>query len=375
MAEVLGPHVENVNKVQTVLGVMEWTDKRRTWYHENVRRYDKIGSWLAAAGTGVVLAVTCCGCASGTSRDSATHAQADNYSATNAVISRDPATHAQANNYSATNAYLRAREAFIRSSRAELPAGRGTMAAFVAHIHVECAGALRGTPVGQVTPPATGTSAGVEDAQVEDARFIVEIEQGLEAAEREPQTAAVRRFAETVASIQWSDPRITDLVHTLMQIELQRVDSRPLDVCREIREWARSGYQKLPAPTSAAEPRGAAGRKWIRDMAALGCGKFSPATPREVLRALRPYGQPGDRPTTRDVEVMEIQLALEESHARVAAPSLPEALGIEVSRHKPSKHQRRITALSAPPEPPGCSGKPDLISEQVREPTGRRTTH
>jgi hypothetical protein len=313
-----------------------------------IGRHENIKHWATAAGLLAVIA--CAGCSSG--------------------ASHDPPTHAQIADRAATGEYLRAREALIRSSMAELPAGRGPMAAFVTHVRAECPDALSGTPVDRVTPLARNTSLAQLRAQLKDARFSMEIEQGLEAAEREPQAAEARRFATTVASIRWSDPRIADLVNTFAQIELQRRHMPQLDVCRKIREWASSGYRRLPASIPA-EPRGAIGRRWIRDVAALGCGKFSPANPREVLRALRLYQQPGGHPTTRDVEVMEIHLTLEESRARAKINrSLAQALGISASWPKSSRRPPSTTGLNAFPELPGCSGKPDLLSEEVKEPAG-----
>jgi hypothetical protein len=180
-----------------------------------------------------------------------------------------------------------------------------------------------------------------------------------------------------VASIRWSNPRITYLVKTFIEIELQRRHMPQLDVCRDIREWVASGYRKVPPPESD-ELRGAIGRRWMLAVAALGCGKFSPATPTAVLRAVQPYQQPGADPTTREVEVMQFQLSFEESDARASATqSLMEALGISPSVTKPRrrrKHPRRsphVLALHAPRGvPQRCSGIPDHLSEPTTGPSG-----
>lgn len=302
------------------------------------------------AGAGVLMVIACAGCSSG--------------------ASQDPARHAQIAELGPTGEYLRARDALIRSSMADLFAGRRPMAAFVAHVRAECPGALRGTPVDHIEPLPKGASVGQERAQFQDARFAVEVERSLEAAQQQRLETAVQRFATTVVSIRWSNPLVAYLVKTFIEIELERRHMPQLDVCRAIRGWAASGYRKVPVLTPA-EPRGAIGRRWERAVAALGCGKFSPADPREVLRALRPYQQPGGHPTTRDVEVMEIQLSLEESRARKGATrSLRQALGMSTIRSKRSKRRRPLTALNAPSEPIGCSGKPDYLSEPVKEPVG-----
>ncbi len=323
---------------------------RRCWtvttgYGGEMSRCKRIRAWVA--GAAVLMVIVCAGCSS-----------------------QEAATRTRASDYSAANAYLRAREALIRSSMADLPAGSRPMAVFETHVRAECPGALRGTPVDHIAPLPKGASVGQERAQFEDARFAVEVGQSLEAAQQQRLETAVQRFATTVASIRWSNPLVAYLVKTFMEIELERRHMPQLDVCRAIREWVASGYRKVPVLTPA-ELRGAIGRRWERAVAALGCGKFSPADPREVLRALRPYQQPGGHPTTRDVEVMEIQLSLEESRARKGATrSLRQALGMSTIRSKRSKRRRPLTALNAPPEPIGCSGKPDYLSEPVKEPAG-----
>jgi hypothetical protein len=227
-----------------------------------------------------------------------------------------------------------------------------------------------------VLPLAKYKSIDQERAGLQGARLSTEVERGLEAAQRRPQEAAMQRFAKTVVAIRWSNPDITDLVDTFVQIELQRRQMPGLDVCKEIREWAASGYRKLPAATSG-ELTGAIGRRWTLDSARVGCGKFSPATPTEVLRAVRAFQQPGRHPTTRDVELMETQLVLAELRAREgAARSLGQALGVSTTLSESSNRRSRKTAPQAFPEPQvfpepePCSGKPELISEPVKERAG-----
>jgi len=302
------------------------------------------------------MAIACAGCSSGASHDSGTHTEiADSV---------------------ATGEYLQARQALIQSSMADLPAGRRPMAAFVADVGAECPGALRGTPLDAVVPQLRHASRAEVLAVLYNDNVMRKIDQRLEAADQMPQAAAVQRFATTVASIRWSNPRVAYLVNTFIEVELQRRHMPQLDVCRAIREWVASGYRKVPSPASG-ELRGAIARRWERAVAALGCGKFSPATPTVVLRALQPYQQPGAHLTTRDVEVMEVQLSFEESDAREsAARSLTQVLGISSSVTKPRRrnHPRRsphVLALRAPPGPPqSCSGKPDYLSEPTTGPVG-----
>jgi hypothetical protein len=295
----------------------------------------------------VVAVISCTGCSSGASQ--AAGAQA------------------QSGDRLGTSQYLRAREVLIRSSAAALAAGSGTMATFVRRVTSQCPGALRGTPIAQLAPRVADANIAEERAAFQKARFLMEIDQALEAAQQEPQATALHRFAMTVASIRWSNPRLTDLVHTFVQTELQRRRVPRFDVCRAISAWVASGYRSVPVAASGHQSR-AAERRWMFDSAALGCGQFSPATARNVLRALRTYQQPGG-PTTRAVEAMEIRLSAEEAQARKgAAGSLGRALGLSTADVEPSKRRPVPNAQSAPAEPPGCSGRPEHVSEPTNGP-------
>jgi hypothetical protein len=296
----------------------------------------------------VLMAIVCSGCSLG--------------------ASRDPVTPAQATDRAATSEYLRARKAFIRSASADLPAGRIPMAALIGHVRAACAGALRGTPLSQPVPPVQSMSPGQKQVWLKYTRLTRRIEEVLEAAQQRRLDTAIKRFTATVASSRWNDPRITDLVNTFIQIERQRLYTPQPDVCREIKKWMVSDYRQLPAPLYVGEPGGAIGRRWTHDVAVLGCGKFSPATPRVVLTALRSYQRPGAQPTTRQVELMEISLTFEESYARTNANrSLAQALGLPVPRTKLSTRLPSAAALNAFHEPPGCSGQPDRLYQPVKK--------
>lgn len=287
---------------------------------------------------------------------------------------KDPTTYgslAERAAASPTSQYLRAREALIRSSVANLPSGRAPMTAFVAHVRAECPDALRDTPLYYFKRPVKGTSVAHERALLNEARFAMEIEDGLEVAQQARKAMAVQRFAKTVFTIRWNNPVVTDLVHAFGEIELQhRHTTQPVDVCQAIKEWAGRGYGKPPI-LMPVEPSGPLEERWTRDAAALGCGKLWPRDPGVELTALRRYQQPGSHPTTREVEIMEFRLFVEESRARKgAARSLRQALGLLTPRLQRPGRGRPINALRLPSEPPGCSGKPDLISEPVKEPVG-----
>jgi hypothetical protein len=279
----------------------------------------------------------------------------------------------QSSDYAATSSYLHAREQFVRSSIASLSAGRVPMAAFVARVQANCGGLLRGAPVQLGSLMVQNMSVAEQRVALEKARFILELEQSIETAQREAQAAAAERFATSVASLRWSDSRITTLVHTYVEIEMQDRHMPPLDVCKKLREWASTDYRTAPAPMPV-ELHGALGRKWVQAVAALGCGKFSPATPQKVSAALRRYQHAGAQPSTRSVELLEVHLTLEELRTSLSAKrSLFNAIGLSPSGIRRSRHRhRRGSSKTAPGELPACTGEPELLSRQVAGPVRRQ---
>ncbi len=265
--------------------------------------------------------------------------------------SQNPATGAQSADYAATSAYLHAREQLIRSSVASLPAGRASMAAFVAHVKADCGGILSGVPVYLGSLLMRNMSVTEQQAALEKARFILELEGSVETAQREAQVSAVERFATLVTSLHWSDPRIATLVHPFIEIEMQRRHIFPLDVCKKLREWASTGYRKVPA-LAPIDPRGALGRKWAHAVAALGCVK-SPTATLDVSAALRPYQRAGARPSTRSIELLEARLTLEELRSSLGAKrSLFHAVGLSPSWAWSSVHR-------------GLQGRPEIASARL----------
>jgi len=283
--------------------------------------------------------------------------------------SQRSATRAQAADYIATGAYLHAREQFVRSSISSLPAGRTPMAAFVAHVQADCGGILHGAPerlVAVGSLPFQKMSAVERRVELAKAFFIIELEQSVETAQRETQIAAADRFAASVVPLRWSDPRITTLVHTSVEIEMQRLHMPPLDVCKKVREWASTGYRKVPAPVPV-EPQGGLGRKWVHAVAELGCGEFPLATPLEVSAALRHHQRAGAQPSTRSVELLEARLLLGEMRASLDAKrSLFRVIGLPSARASRPRYSRRHGSSEiAPGELPACTGEPELLSSQV----------
>jgi hypothetical protein len=280
-----------------------------------------------------------------------------------------------ATDYAGTNAYVRARAAFLRSSRAGFVAGRAPMAALVAQVRNSCPGSLRNTPAASTTVLPKDGSVAERRTQLAAANFLLALEQGLVTAQEEPLAAATQRFEATVAAIRWSDPRITNAVQTFIDIAQEQRHGAQPDVCGEISRWTRSGFRTLPS-LSRREVSGPIAQRWMRDMVALGCGRFAPANAVSVLGVLSLYQAPGIRPNIQEIAASEQRLQVEQLHARAdAARSLGQALGVnaplEVTQPKRVRARRSGSrARKSPGEPPKCTGKPELVSETVKEPAG-----
>lgn len=300
------------------------------------RRPTVILAWAAAT------VMACAGCAAATTH----HASA------------------RAVNGEATIAYLRAREAVLRSATADLSADQREAGEFVVRARTECGGLLRGqgsavtmrhVPAG----PITRWSA-QQLALVERANYLATLlTEDLEAAQSRSHGAAVRRFAASVEALRWDDPQMTALAHTFARIELLRLNAPPPDICRPLKEWVASGYTKMPSLVPP-QSEGTLGVEWRRDAAALGCGRYTEVTAKEMIRALTPFQRPGASPNIRRIALLELRASVAESGAtRGAMQSLRGALGLPRGRVLRSKHRFPRSELEAPPAAGGCTVKRD----------------
>lgn len=278
-------------------------------------------------------------------------------------------------NYAATKAYLRAREQFVRSAMADLGAGRKPMHAVIAGVREGCAGAMRGTPLENLTELSEAWRARRKGSAVGDHRlesfgegeleafadFVVELPEALRLAQRKAETVAVRRFARQVLALRWADARVTTLTHTFAHIELRRLRTRPVSVCRWVEAWKSSGYRRVPAVIQH-PPEGTLGVEWLHAEAALGCGKLSDESGLTVLRALEHYGSPRWRSTAaQHVGSLESRLFIAELQA-VNTRRLYETLGMGGLGH--SRKVRRVSKISqsaALSLRPRCTGRREHV--------------
>ncbi len=154
------------------------------------------------------------------------------------------------NDGASTAAYLRARNGLLQKWMTTLAAGQGPMEEYVSDVRAECEGVLRDAPVTTKLAPV-GSIRGLTNrrlAQAERATFLYKLtEEGLEYAQRLPQLAAGQRFASRIAALRWSDPAVTDLVHSYASIENHALRSQPQNICARAREWVKDGYGSPPS--------------------------------------------------------------------------------------------------------------------------------
>jgi hypothetical protein len=264
-------------------------------------------------------------------------------------------TQSRQSDEAATVAYLHARDELLRESMAALPAGRAPMGRYVADVRAECGGILRHAPVPRRLVPVRGIKDLVaRHLAFEQDAFLSQLIEGeaLERAQRMPQFGASQRFAARIATIRWSDPVVTDLVHGYSGIEDGVLRSQPQNICTTAREWVKGGYGR-PPKLAHHEFSQSVGKMWVRADRILKCG---PPIESSVLAALRPYQPPTAPVTTRLVEVMELRLLFAERSARVTAErGLVDALGLKMHIYG-SRHHVTLQNLKVLPAAPDCSG-------------------
>lgn len=141
---------------------------------------------------------------------------------------------------SATRAYLNARSELVQATASALPVIRQSGEAFVTHAVREC-------PAAMMAPHNAGFGV-----------MSVETSRVLAAVMRKTNRAAIRQFGYAVASLRWGDPRLTLLVHDMAIREDVAMNVGVPDLCRDLKQWSRSGYQTIPESTSRYNRRTAA---------------------------------------------------------------------------------------------------------------------
>lgn len=292
-----------------------------------------VKSGICTAVVITVLMATCSGCAS--------------------TDTSGKTTHSWNGDRAATVSYLHARDELLHVWMAELSAGEASMERYVAGVRAECRGILRHVPERNSQLPTRLRGLVPLHLTSEQAAFLDELtEEGLERVQRLSQVAAAQRFAARVATMRWSDPVVTDLVHGYARLESYVLRSLPQNACVRAREWANGGYGKPPKPVYVKFPLSIR-RMWDRADQTLKCGPFMGNS---VLAALRQYQTQTAPLTTRQIELMELRFSFAESSARVEAlRGLYDALGLRGHVYR-RRHIPSLQELKRIPAAPSCSG-------------------
>lgn len=237
---------------------------------------------------------------------------------------------ARVTDYAATSEYLRARAEALRRTMAALPLNTSSAEAVIARVRSECPEALRGTPA------AAAVEGRIAKRQALAAvGLLLEVNGSIlgrwvKITHNPPlAVSAAQEFAARVASLQWADPRITNLARTLVEVEAQLFAIPPIGVCQMIRGWAVGGYKTYPGDEELVRPHGAVGQAWNRALIAAGCRGLVRPTQATLLAVLHPYERPGSWLTTRKIEKLETHLwASFDTAERVHVETLRSVLGL-----------------------------------------------
>lgn len=256
---------------------------------------------------------------------------------------------ARAKDYAATSEYLRARAREIRMTMANLPLDAFMAKPVIARARSECAGALRDTPLAAIINGQPGTDARTRAAAL---WLLLELEGSVlgrytMTTGQAVAPSAAREFAAKVASLRWSDDRLTNLVRAYVGVEKQLFSIAPVDVCAAIRRWAASGYKAVVAKGRSQRPTGAIGRAWRTALRALGCRGVEIASEKTVLAVIRPYQRPRSAPTTRQIEQLEAGLGVAVLRSRQrSVDALMRVLGAPVRRRSVPAQRSRTLPLA-----------------------------
>jgi hypothetical protein len=148
---------------------------------------------------------------------------------------------ASSGDVSATRGYL---QAYLRQTRAEvgdLPAAIAAMEALERQLQLECPGVLAQRPT-----PSRGAKPSESAIEISD-----ELQESLLGVAQRSESSVHRRFARSVAPLQWSDRALTRLVRAYAAGEVEQAGIATPDLCSDIRAWVASGFQTVSAATVA----------------------------------------------------------------------------------------------------------------------------
>ncbi len=137
-------------------------------------------------------------------------------------------------NAASTRAYIKANYTLVSVARANLPAGETAIESLAAQVSGEC-------PLAAVDSPQN------HDAE----QLSNEVVGALEVQAYAPDKSSMFAFAHTVKGLRWSNSKLTRMAR-VYATKLEGFPTLTLpNICADVKAWAASGYQTLPATTVA----------------------------------------------------------------------------------------------------------------------------
>jgi hypothetical protein len=211
---------------------------------------------------------------------------------------------------SSTTAYMQARYSLERTIEALLPVSRAAVDRVVIGFSMNCPDVLRKAPIENGIGARQREEGGTLSLSTRNL-LLLEIVTAIDVASHGASDTAIDRFANTVRELQWSDPRLTNLIHSFGNVEMAMLKRQIPNVCQDMKAWVASDYRKIPVSAEASEPNvettGVALLSALRD---FGCEIGYPQ--KSILQLLTPYQRSADELTSR-VKRLEARIAVAES--------------------------------------------------------------
>jgi len=203
---------------------------------------------------------------------------------------------ARSGNVAATRAYIQADYALVYTARINLATSEAALQSLRRQIAAECPDAAAGSP-----------------QDIDSEQLSNELVGAMTLAAIGPDVAAVDQFVRTVSGLHWSNRALTRKVSTYAA-RLHTLSVLPApNICADVRAWAASRYQTLPASTV-----GFDGAYY----------KVEVAVGEVPARLLAPSELPDERPVLAHAERLEGQLTEAEAHAVYTWGHIMESLGL-----------------------------------------------
>jgi hypothetical protein len=183
---------------------------------------------------------------------------------------------ASAGDGAATAAYVQANYALVTATRARVPSSEAALTALLARLRRECPRVAAESPQNEASEQLSNEVVGT-----------------MTIAAIHPDLGAIATYRRAVASLRWSNPRLTSTIRSYARaLEAQAGLAAP-ELCGDLRAWASSGFRTLPASTERFD------RSFFPVYVAIG---------KLPARLLAPYESPAQRSIVRRTQQLEVEL-------------------------------------------------------------------